>query len=419
MRGTMSHMTVDTRPQRFYYGYIVVGAAFLIMAISSGAIYSFSVFFAPLQSEFEWSRAVTSGAFSSYVIIQGMLSMWTGKLNDRFGPRLILTTCSILFGCGFILMSRIDAVWQLYLLYGVLVAAGFSGAPVPLMSTVARWFRTRRGIMTGIVMAGTGIGTMVMPPFANWLIQTITWRSSFVVVGIMVIAVVMISAQFLRRDQSQLRRDTAATVAIPGAPSATTSGVYFSKACRTKQFWLLILALTGFGFTLQSVMVHVVIHAIGLGVASTTAATIMTAIGGMGVVGRVGVGALADRFGARRLLMLQFVLLALSLFWLTVARDAWSVLGFGFAFGFAYGGIVPLYSGIVADLFGLRAHGAILGTITFSVGIGSAIGPIFTGYCYDLMGTYTISFASCGAVAAVSALLTTFIRPLHHVNEEE
>lgn len=397
-----------------FYGYVVVGAAFLVMVVSSGAIYSFAVFFAPLQGEFGWSRALTSGAYSSYVVVQGLLSIWTGRLNDRFGPRMILSVCSLIFGAGFILMSRIDGAWQLYLLYGVLVAAGFSGVPVPLMSTVARWFRTRRGMMTGIVMAGTGFGTMFMPPLANWLIQTLAWRSSFVVVGAALIVVILLAAQFLRRDPAQMGLQPWGSDDVTGGEpsSAATQGLLFSEAVHTRQLWLLIVAFAGFGFVLQSVMVHVVIHATGLGLTPANAAGIMTAIGGMGVVGRVGVGSLGDRLGSKRLLTLQFVLLSLSLFWLAMVQDAWSIFAFGLTFGFAYGGIIPLYSNIVADLFGLRSHGAILGAVTFSVGIGSAIGPVFTGYCYDVLGSYLIPFATCGAVAAAAAVLTAVVRPL-------
>ena len=159
-------------------------------------------------------------------------------------------------------------------------------------------------------------------------------------------------------------------------------------------------------------MVHVVIHAIGIGVPSASAAGIMTAIGGMGVVGRVGVGSLADKLGSKRLLAAQYALMSFGLFWLATANDTWSISAFGFIFGFAYGGVVPLYSHIVAELFGLRSHGAILGTITFSVGIGSAIGPVLTGYCYDVLGSYTIPFILCGVMAAVAASLTALVKPM-------
>ena len=397
-----------------FYGYVVVAAAFLIMAVSSGAIFSFSVFFAPLQEQFGWSRALTSSAFSLQMVVQGVLSMGSGRLNDRFGPRTILSVCSLFLGLGFILVSRIDAIWQLYLLYGVMIGAGVSGTSVPLMSTVARWFRARRGVMTGIVMAGVGAGTMFMPPLANWLIRTLSWRSSFMVVGLLLMVAIPLAARFLKRDPAQVGlQPLGGDAVIDGPPSSAARwGLLFSEAVRTRQFWLLVVAFAGFGFTVHSVMVHVVIHASGLGLSPTSAAGIMTAIGGLGVVGRVGIGGLADRLGAKRLLVIQFALLSLSLFWLATARDAWGIFASASLFGFAFGGIVPLNSYIVAELFGLRAHGAILGAFGLSIGIGSAIGPVFTGYCYDVLASYVVPFASCGGVAAVSALLLSLVGPL-------
>jgi len=384
------------------------------MAISSGAIYSFSVFFAPLQAEFGWSRALTSGVFSSYTVMQGLSAIVTGRVNDRFGPRVILTICSLVFGLGFILMSRVDTLWQLYVIYGVMIAAGFSGAPVPLMSTVAHWFHARRGLMTGIVMAGTGFGTMFVPPFANRLIHTIEWRDSFVVVGVLLTAIILLAAQFLRRNPSQMGLPPMGGAHGPGVekPGTSSRGFSFAQAARTRQFWLLVTAMAGFGLALQSIMVHVVINATGHGLSPATAAGTMTAIGGMGVVGRIGVGSLADRLGSKRLLTLQFALLATSLFVFGAADSAVGIFAGALLFGYAYGGIVPLYSHIVAELFGLRSHGEILGAITFTVGIGSAIGPVFTGYCYDVLGSYVIPFSVCGGAAATSALLTALLRPL-------
>ena len=409
----MNMRSSATPKPALFYGYVVVAAAFISMAVSSGAIFSFSVFFAPLQEQFGWSRAVTSSAFSMNMLMQGALAIGVGRLNDRFGPRIILTVSGLFLGLGFILASRIDSIWQLYLLYGVLIGVGVSGGPVPLMSTVARWFRARRGMMTGIVMAGVGFGTMIMPPFAEWLIRTVGWRSSFVVVGLLLIVVIPLVAQFLKRDPAQmglqpLGSNNANDVSHASAPV----GIPFSQAIRTKQLWLLIVAFAGFGFAVHSVMVHVVINATGLGLSSTSAAGVMTAIGALGVVGRVGIGSLADRLGAKRLLVMQFVLLSLSLLWLATATDAWVIYASAFLFGFAFGGIVPLNSHIVAELFGLRAHGAVLGTIGLSVGIGSATGPIFTGYCYDLLGSYTFPFLCCGTVAAASALLMGLVRPM-------
>ncbi len=410
----MKRNTADTARPQIFYGYIVVAAAFAIIAVNAGAVFSFSVFFAPLQDEFGWSRAVTSAAFSLHMITQGVLAIGVGRLNDRFGPRIIVTVCGLLLGVGFALISRVNAVWQLYLLYGLLIGAGVSGGPVPLMSTVARWFRARRGLMTGIVMGGVGVGTMILPPVADWLIRTVSWRSSFLAVGVLLLLVVPLAAQLLRRDPAMMglqplgSNDDARQLRTAPPPA----GLSFSDALRTRQLWLLIVSFGGFGFAVHSVMVHVVVHATGLGLSPAVAASTMTAIGALSVAGRVGVGSLADRRGSKRLMVLQYGLLALSLFWFAAVKETWAVFAGAICFGFAFGGIVPLNSHIVAELFGLQAHGALLGATGVSIGVGSAVGPIVTGYCYDTLGSYSLPFMICGSLAAAAALLTCLIQPV-------
>lgn len=268
--------------------------------------------------------------------------------------------------------------------------------------------------MTGIVMAGVGVGTMVVPPFADWLIRTLSWRSSFIVVGLLLIVVIPLAAQSLKRDPARMELrplgDSAPTGGV--VPSADSTGLLFSDAVRTRQLRLLVVAFAAFGFSVHSVMVHVVIHATGLGLSPTLAAGIMTAIGALGVVGRVGTGSLADRRGAKRLLVAQYGLLAFSLLWLAAARDTWSIFACALLFGFAFGGVVPLNSHIIAELFGLRAHGAVLGVTGLSIGVGSAIGPVFTGYCFDVLGSYTVPFLTCGGVSAAAAVLVSLVRPM-------
>ncbi|NLE96282.1 MAG: MFS transporter [Dehalococcoidia bacterium] len=411
---SMSERASSAVHSRVFYGYIVVGAALVMMTVSSGAMFSYSVFFAPLQQEFGWNRAVTSAAFSVNMVVQGLLSLGVGRLNDRFGPRVILTLSGVLLGAGFILVSRISTVWQLYFLFGVVIGAGVSGGPVPLMSTVARWFRARRGLMTGIVMAGVGFGTMFVPPFAEWLIGTLSWRSSFVAVGILLLAVIPLTAQWLRRDPWQLGLRPLGDVEASGSAGAGRSpdGVSVGEAKRKRQFWLLLAAFFGFGFAVHSVMVHVVVHATGLGLPSSQAAAIMTAIGALSVAGRVGVGSLADRYGSKRLLLSQFALLSLSLVGFSLLQRDWALFACAAVFGFGFGGVVPLNSHIVAELFGLRAHGAILGATGLGIGLGSATGPVFTGWCYDALGSYSVPFLVCSGFAVASGLLVSLIKPV-------
>lgn len=171
--------------------------------ISWGSIYSFGVFFKPVLTEFGWSRASTSGAQSLNLVLMGGFGILAGKLSDRFGTRLVLTVCGFLLGLGYLLMSRVGAIWQIYLFHGVLVGIGMSGTFVPLMSATARWFIRRRGLTSGIVASGIGIGMIMMPLVANLLISKYSWRTSYFILGLIALVLITTLAQFLRRAPSQ------------------------------------------------------------------------------------------------------------------------------------------------------------------------------------------------------------------------
>ena len=204
MAGDKASPDAAGAPEGFFYGYTVAAAATFIMVLVFSVHYSFGVFFLPLLNEFSWTRAMTAGAFSAVWVAQGLLAIVMGGLNDRLGPRLVLTVCGVLIGSGYLLMSQVSAVWHLYLFYGVIVGAGLGGTFVPLTSTTARWFVVRRGLMTGIVTAGVGIGALVGPPTVSALISGYDWRVSYLILGTVVLVGVTLAAQFLRRDPAQM-----------------------------------------------------------------------------------------------------------------------------------------------------------------------------------------------------------------------
>jgi MFS family permease len=158
-------------PLASFSGNSVVIASFIIFVVSIGVNTAFGVFFKPMLNDFGWTKAMTSGAFSLSWIMNGLLGIVMGRLNDRFGPRGVITFSGALMGSGYFLMSQISALWHLYLFYGVIVGVGMSGIWVPAMSTIARLFVDKRGIITAIVMVGGGIGALAAPPAANWLIS--------------------------------------------------------------------------------------------------------------------------------------------------------------------------------------------------------------------------------------------------------
>jgi MFS family permease len=406
---------VEQKKPRLYYGYILLAFAFLINLVLGGTLYTFSVFFEALESDFGWTRAATSGAFSLYMFLHGFLYIITGKLNDRFGSRIVMTACGLLTGLGYLLMSLTGTIWHIYLFYGVIIAIGMSGSYVPLTSTVTRWFASfkTRGLMVGISVAGIGVGTMIMPPLANWLISSYDWATSYVVIGTIILVLVIPAAQFLKptpvegeqlpSNQDRMKIEN---------PVSNIKGLSLQQALRTRQFWLLCTAYLGFGFFLQAIMVHIVLHAVDLKISESTAANIFIAIGALSVVGKIMAGNFIDRIGNRLVMAGCFALVAADMAWLLIAREEWMIFLFAAVFGFSYGGLVSAQSPVVADLFGMKSHGVILGVVIFIVTIGGTVGPVVAGGIYDANNTYYPAFIICGVLSLLGVILSLLLKPI-------
>jgi len=154
-----SGLSGDKRPKVFY-GYIIVLVGFCIQVLSWGMFSTFGVFFTSFLAEFGWPRATISGAASLASVVLGFVGIVAGRLGDRIGPRMVMVGCGVFLGSAYLLMSQVNATWQLYLFYGVIAGIGFSGMDVLPLSTVARWFVKRRGMMTGIIKIGSGAGML-------------------------------------------------------------------------------------------------------------------------------------------------------------------------------------------------------------------------------------------------------------------
>jgi len=403
---------LDNKP-RFFYGYVVVVAATSITAVIHTVHYAFGVFFKPMLNEFGWTRAVTSGAFSISWLVQGLLAIAMGGLNDRVGPRVVLTISAFILGLGYVLMSQITTVWQLYLYYAVILGIGLSGTVIPLISTVARWFTKKRNAMTGIVMAGVGTGAFIGPPVANQLILIYDWRLSYIILGSIISVVVVTAAQFLRRDPTKLRQ-------VPYGESEVeeqgleveVEGFSLMESIYTWQFWVVFCLFFCFGFCQMPIMVHIVPHATDLGISTTNAANIMAAIGAMSIIGKVVMGNVADRIGNRQVYIICFILMAVAYFWLVLSREVWMFYLFAVIFGLAYAGCSISISPLVAMMFGIRSHGLILGFVHNGFTIGATIGPIVAGYIFDVTDSYHLAFLLCGAVGILGLIFTLVLRPV-------
>jgi len=395
-----------------FYGYVIVAACAAVQAIGVGTYVTFGVFFKPLLAEFDWSRATLSGAHSLTFLIGGMVGIFVGRMNDKLGPRALMSVGAVFCGIGFMLMSTIDAVWQLYLYYSILFGIGFSAVDVIALSTTARWFVRRRGVMTGIVKMGTGSGQFIMPLLASGFISGYGWRTAYLIMGAMAMALLLVVAQLLRRDPGHM-----GLLPDGGGRSKTVGtdpfqvGASFQEAVRNRRFWTIFFAFLSGVFSLMIIMLHIVPHATDIGIPATAAAGILSTIGGVSMVGRFVVGNAIDRIGNRTSMIVCFVLLIAVLLWLQTADELWMLYLFAAAYGFVHGGFFTVVSPIVAEYFGLRSHGLLFGTVVFAGTVGGFVGPVLAGRIFDVTASYRLAFWVCVVAASAGLGLILSLRP--------
>ena len=404
---------IGDRKPKFFYGYIVVLATFCIFAVGGGVWVVFGIFFEPMLTEFGWARAMLSGAFSLWVFVITLFGIGLGRLTDKFGPRSVVTACGLFLGLGFLLMSQVNTIWQLYLFYGVILGIGISGLWIPIIATVPRWFAKRMGMMLGIVLSGASVGGIIMPSLATRLIITYGWRTSYIIIGIIVLVLIILAAQFLRRDPAQMGQlPDGGNELKAESLDLQAGGMSLREAVHTRRFWILCAIFGCLWFSADAIWVHLVIHAIDLGIPAASAANILAIIGGASIVGRIVIGSTADRIGHKPALLIGFTLMIVSLLWLLVAKELWALYLFAVIFGFGSSGLVVLESPLAAKLFGLTSLGVILGSIEFVSTAFGAINPILAGYIFDITGSYQLAFRISVGVSVIGLILVLLLRPI-------
>ena len=179
---------VTLPPHRFFYGWVVVACTFTILCIAYGIQFTFGVFMPFISADTGWDRGSLSLPYSMYIFVYSALGVVSGRLTDRLGPRIVLTVGGCLLGAGVMLMSRVHALWQLYIALGVIAAAGMSAAYVPCNATVVRWFTLKRGLALSITSSGASFGMFIFPPLATVFITSYGWRRAYLILGLLAVA---------------------------------------------------------------------------------------------------------------------------------------------------------------------------------------------------------------------------------------
>jgi MFS family permease len=396
---------------KFYYGYIIVVSVFVLQVAMYGPIASYGVFFKPIQSEFGWSRALVSGARSLAGISQGVSSILMGSLCDRWGPRVVLSICGLLLGAGYIMMSQVHSAWQLYFYFIALVGMGMGGIITPQMSTITRWFVKKRGMVMGVVIIGGGTGGLLVPPAVEWLISKYDWQIASLILGCAVLIAIVVASQFMKRDPaaSGLKAygdETKTDVRTP------IWGLSFKEAIRKRQLWTAAAAGFCFGFGYNLIMVHIVPYATDAGISSAVAAYILATVGGISLLSSLPVGLMTDKIGSRKSFALCGVFLAISMLLLFRSSGVFSLYLSAFFMGIVGSALPISNSTLVAELFGVKSSGLILGVCTFALSVGTGVGPFVAGYIFDVNESYHPAFLLGAALAITGFVLAMSLKPI-------
>jgi MFS family permease len=419
-----------------FYGWVVVAGAFLVLFMTYGTQYAFGIFFAALLEEFGWSRASLAGVFSLYTVAYSACALAAGHLTDRWGPRVVIALGGSLLGLGLVGMSRITALWQPYVLYGVVAALGMSTAFVPCSATVARWFVRRRGLALGLSSTGVSLGAFTLPPVAYYLVSRLGWRGAYVVFGAAILLTLNLAARLMRRDPESAglapdgdRAAERRAGSPDGSPRtagpqprdvqrlalstrAAADGAWsVAAATRTLAFWMLLAMFAATWVPVFIPMVHLVAVAAGLGVPPFLSATVVSALGAADLGGRLLFGAASDRFGRRPALAIGLALQVAAFAGLAVASGLGTLYAGALVFGFSYGAVSALFPAIVSDFFGRARAGSLVGIFFATAGSMAALGPLAAGWIYDRHGTYGPAFWLSAVFNAVALVLLLFTHP--------
>jgi OFA family oxalate/formate antiporter-like MFS transporter len=406
------------RPQSrgVFYGWVIVGCAFSILCIAYGIQFTFGVFMPYISADTGWNRGALSLPYSVYVFVYSALGLVSGRLTDRWGPRIVLIVGGCLLGSGIMLMSRVGMLWHIYLVLGLLAASGMSAAYVPCNATVVRWFTLKRGLALSITSSGASFGMFIFPPLTTALITGYGWRGAYLILGLLAVCTIIGCACLIVRDPEKmglypdgLARELLFPAQAPAAIELSESFT-LAEARRTAAFWLLnvIFALTWVVVFMP--MVHIVPFAVDLGLSPFRAAMTISVIGFAGFAGRLAIGTLSDRFGRVATLGVCLLLQALSFAAFTISSGLILLYLAAAVFGFSYGGVTALFPALVGDFFGRVEVGAIVGFIFAVAGSPAAFGPLIAGYIYNAAHNYSAAFNLSAALNLMALLLLFLLR---------
>lgn len=420
------NMTAGTVFSRFaarhgvHYGWVIAAVTFLTMLVTAGAVGTPGVLIGPLQTEFGWSTSEISSAFAIRLVLFGLMGPFAAAFINRFGIRPVASIALLLIASGILGSFFMTELWQLTLLWGVVVGFGTGLTAMVLGATVAtRWFATRRGLVVGLLTASTATGQLLFLPLMAELTETLGWRNALVLILVMLLVAAVVVLLFMRDHPSDLGLAPygARDVVPPPAQPATLRALLASpitvlfEAARTRTFWVLFGTFFICGASTNGlVQTHFISLCGDFGMAAVTAAGMLAVFGIFDIAGTVGSGWLSDRFDSRNLLFWYYALRGLSLVYLPFTSFSFYELSlFAVFYGLDWVATVPPTIKLTIDRFGAKAN-IVFGWVFAGHQLGAAFAAWGAGFTKTAYETYLPAFFIAGMLCLVAALAVVTIR---------
>jgi len=388
------------------YRWIIVAAGGMLGCVAIGCLFSLPVFILPIAQDTGWSRTGISAAMTIAFLAMAVGSMGWGMLSDRFGPRAVVLAGAVILSASLYGLSLVTSIEAYQAIYGVLIGGSMAAFFAPMMATVTGWFDTHRSLAVSLVSAGMGMAPVTMSPFAAWLISHHDWRTSYQIMAVASAVLLIPLALLLRRPPSLAQSASSAPADLPEQRAMTTRTALTSAP-------FIVLALTNFFCcaTHSGPIFHTVSYAVSCGIPAMTAVTIYSVEGIAGMAGRLGFGVLADRFGAKLLLVTGLLVQAFGALGYFFAHDLAAFYSVATLFGFVYAGTMPLYAVLARENFPLRMMGSIIGGTSMAGSLGMAIGPLFGGWIFDQTGDFGWLYIASFGMGIGAFLVAMLFRP--------
>jgi MFS family permease len=367
------------------YAWVIVAVLAVTLTIASGARFLFGVVLKPVSEQFGWDRAQLTGAVMVGMIVISICQPIIGILVDRIGPKKILVAGLLLLGLSLIPLSMVTQLWQVYLVYGIVMPLGLAAAS-PVLSTaiVGRWFQEKRGLAMSIATSGSAFGQLLIVPIATWIMVFSTWEMTYRIQAVAILAVSLPLSMILLRDNP---------AAGTAAAAADQEGMTLREAVSNPAFWILGFGFIVCGWTMAFPNTHFMAYADDMGMSVLHAANAISVTAIFSVLGSVLLGMAADRYDRSHVLGLTYALRGLAFLLLILLPGGNLIYLYGLVLGISWTATTPLTAAIAADRYGPRHLGLIFGSLFTFMNLGFGVGSFLDGVIYENLGGYNGALA--------------------------